>query len=114
MDIAMVSTSATTQEMARLPQLGKKLISLQIWAPASLRIQLFAIFQLKTYVKVLSNHVPDTQSRQSASFFLQSSEMGPLHPFTAGECVPPGTKGEGWRRGGRVPIPTRGQTLVVP
>jgi hypothetical protein len=31
---------------------------------------------------------PNTQSRQSARLFLQSSELGPPIPSPAGECVP--------------------------
>ncbi len=56
------------------------------------------------------------QSRQSAGIFLRSSELGPLIPSPASECVPLPL----WFRGGHtrlrekgwgVPIRTRGQTL---
>jgi hypothetical protein len=57
------------------------------------------------------------QSRNSAKFFLQSSELGPPTPSHAGECVPhlwfPGEGGAlaCERGGGVVPVRTRGQTL---
>jgi len=53
------------------------------------------------------------QSRQSARLFLQSSELGPLTPSPAGECVPlplplvPGGHTPLREKGGG----TRGQTL---
>ncbi len=58
-----------------------------------------------------------TQSRQSAKLFLQSSELGLPQPLTRRRVCSPTPRfwGEGhtrWRRGvGRVPIPTKGQTL---
>jgi hypothetical protein len=56
-----------------------------------------------------------TQSRQSARFFLQSSELGPPHFFTHKRVCPPPPFGSGGTpllagEGGGV-VPTRGQTL---
>ncbi len=60
------------------------------------------------------------QSRQSAKLFLQSSELGLLQPLShrrTWPSPPPGFEGRGTladERGvGRVPIPTRGHTLVL-
>jgi hypothetical protein len=59
-----------------------------------------------------------TQRRRSAKLFLQSSEIGTPptpHPQASVPPFPPGSGGRGTLAGGRgvgrVPIPTRGQTL---
>jgi hypothetical protein len=57
------------------------------------------------------------QSRQSATLFLQSSELGLPHPFSRRRVCPPTLLSEGkgtlacGRGIGGVPIPTRGHTL---
>jgi hypothetical protein len=58
----------------------------------------------------------DSQSRQSARLFLQSSELGLPHPLAHRQVCPPlWLQGRetlaGGRGGGGVSIQTRGQTL---
>ncbi len=64
-------------------------------------------------------HYSVPQSRQSAKLYLQSSELGLPQPLTRRRvCPPPLVPGGGApllarEGGGRVPIPTRGNTLTV-
>ncbi len=54
------------------------------------------------------------QSKQSARLFLQSSELGPLHPLTPRRvCLPLWDTLACGRGGGEVPIPSRRHTKVV-
>ncbi len=58
----------------------------------------------------------DPQSRQSAKLFSRRRNWDFPNPSPAGECAPPFCSGgrdtlAGERRGGGVPIPTRGHTL---
>jgi hypothetical protein len=73
-----------------------------------------------SYARLASPKEAQTQGRQSAKLFLQSSEFELHHPLTRRRVCPPPPFGGGGggtlacgRGGGRGPIPTRGTYTVV-